>query len=109
MSHAFVIHSADNVATATEELQPGPVQLSGDTRLESVIAIEPVQLGHKLALVGIQPGEPVRKFGCVIGEATRVIAAGQWVHLHNLKSRFDERSNTLDVATGVPTEGGVYV
>jgi len=45
----------------------------------------------------------------VIGEATKPIRVGDWVHLHNMKSRFDERSNTLDASTGAPTEGGVYV
>lgn len=109
MSRAFVIHQTDNVATALEELSPGEVRLAGDSPAASLIAAGPVQLGHKLALVGIQPGEPIRKFGTVIGEATRTIQAGEWVHLHNMKSRFDERSNTLNADSGAPTEEGVYV
>jgi hypothetical protein len=40
----------------------------------------------------------------VIGSASRDIAPGEWVHLHNCVSRFDERSKTLDVQTGAVTD-----
>ncbi len=48
------------------------------------------------------------KYGVSIGYATTPIRAGQWVHLHNCASYFDERSNTLDGQTGAPTETEVY-
>jgi len=44
----------------------------------------------------------VVKFGARIGRATRPIAAGEWVHLHNLASDLDERSGSLDLHTGAP-------
>jgi altronate hydrolase len=37
-----------------------------------------------MALVPIKTGQPVRKFGQMIGFATMDITPGQWVHLHNL-------------------------
>lgn len=109
MNHAFVIHASDNVATALTDLPTGPVQLTGETPSGQAEAIEPIQSGHKLALTAIQPGEPVVKYDSIIGEATQPIAAGQWVHLHNMRSRFDERASTFDVHTGAPTEPNVYV
>ena len=45
-------------------------------------------LGHKLARRPIAPGEKVRKYGAPIGTATRAIAAGEHVHVHNLASDY---------------------
>ncbi len=68
---------SDPVAIALDALAPGdPV---GDAT-----ACEPIDAGHKVALRAIAAGEPVRKFGHVIGRATRDIAAGEHVHVHNL-------------------------
>src|SRR5947208_442974 len=52
---------------------------------------EPIALGHKVALGDIQPGEPVRKYGQIIGFAAKAIPAGSWVHVHNLKADLFER------------------
>jgi hypothetical protein len=46
----------------------------------------------------------VVKFGVAIGRATRDIAVGQWVHLHNCASSFDQRSQTLELHTGAVTD-----
>ena len=45
---------------------------------------EPVRMGHKIALVEIAPGQPIVKYGQIIGFASRPIAPGQWVHTHNV-------------------------
>ena len=66
--------------------------------------LEPIALGHKVALKDIQEGEPIVKFGLTIGRATRDIRAGQWVHLHNCSSNFDERSQTLELHSGATTD-----
>ena len=106
---AFVIDPTDNVATALADLAPGEVRLVGTAPTDAVAAVEPIRHGHKLALRDISEGEPIIKYGAVIGIADRPIPQGAWVHLHNLRSQFDERSGTLDADTGEPTEGGVYV
>ena len=49
-----------------------------------------VLAGHKYALRPIAEGEAVVKYGEIIGKATRPIAAGDWVHTHNLRSHLDE-------------------
>jgi hypothetical protein len=66
--------------------------------------LEPVKLGHKVALSQLQPGDAVIKFGVPIGHATKAISVGAWVHLHNLASDLDERSGTLDLHSGAPTD-----
>ena len=40
--------------------------------------------GHKVATRAHAPGEPVRRYGQIIGFATEAIAPGDWVHTHNL-------------------------
>jgi hypothetical protein len=52
----------------------------------------------------IATGEAVVKFGVRIGHATQPIRRGAWVHLHNLASDLDQRSGTLDLNSGAPTD-----
>ena len=66
--------------------------------------LQPIKLGHKIALTHLHPGQAVVKFGVAIGHATTEILAGQWVHLHNLASDFDQRNETLDLHTGGATD-----
>ena len=54
--------------------------------------------------MSIAAGAAVVKFGGRIGHATRAIAAGEWVHLHNLASDLDGRSGSLDLRSGTPTD-----
>ena len=49
--------------------------------------LEPVPLGHKIALADVPAGGDVVEYGVVIGVATADIAKGQLVHIHNLKGR----------------------
>jgi len=45
-------------------------------------------LGHKLACRPIHKGEKIFKYGVPIGSATKDIAAGEHVHLQNMKSDY---------------------
>ena len=45
--------------------------------------VERVAKGHKIATAPIAVGEPIRKFGQIIGFASKPIAPGEWVHEHN--------------------------
>jgi len=48
----------------------------------------PLALGHKLAFRPIAAGEKILKYGVAIGSATRDIAPGEHVHLHNMQSDY---------------------
>jgi altronate dehydratase small subunit len=102
MTRCFQIHPCDNVATLLDE-GTGVAQMIGAQSGELVL-LERIERGHKVALRDISPGEAVVKFGVRIGHATRAIQRGAWVHLHNLASDLDERSGTLDVRSGAPTD-----
>jgi hypothetical protein len=64
--------------------------------------------GHKVALTQIRAGQPIVKYGNPIGEATRAIQTGDWVHLHNCRSLHDAGSSVLDLESGVRS-GDRYV
>lgn len=101
---AFQIERADNVATALTALASGAVVLLGDAVSPGLEAVTEVPVGHKIALRDIRGGEDIVKYGVVIGRATADIPAGSWVHLHVMRSVYDERSSHLDVRTGAPRD-----
>jgi altronate dehydratase len=77
------LHKEDNVAMALSDFQKGDaVLIEGAT----IVFKDPVEYGHKFALKDLRAGEPVVKFAETIGVASRDIAAGEHVHVHNLKS-----------------------
>ena len=98
----FQIQPQDNVATVLDDAS-GTVQLLG-AQPQEIQLLEKIALGHKVALRDIAPGEAVIKFGVRIGHASQPIKRGAWVHLHNLASDLDERSGTLDLHSGAPTD-----
>jgi len=79
------MHPIDNVATAVEAIASGEtvtMPLRGSTI--SLIAAEPIAFGFKIALRDIAQGEVISKYGEAIGTASKPIAKGQMVHVHNL-------------------------
>jgi hypothetical protein len=99
----FQIQSQDNVATLMDDAGAGSIEVIGAIRCE-IVAPEKIERGHKVALRDIAVNEAVMKFGVRIGHATKPIVRGAWVHLHNLASDLDERSGTLDLHSGAPTD-----
>jgi altronate hydrolase len=80
---AVLLRADDNVAVAARPIPRGAIVAVGGREVE---AREPIALGHKLALVDIAEGRPVRKYGQVIGFAAKDIPAGSWVHVHNVQA-----------------------
>ena len=102
-SRAFQIQINDNVATLLDDANPGEIEILGACH-DTLHSLENISRGHKVALRDIAANEAVMKFGVRIGHATRPITRGAWVHLHNLASDLDERSGTLDLHSGAPTD-----
>ncbi len=83
MKTALVISERDNVATALEPIAAGcDIELMG----HRVRVSEHIVPGHKFALTSIPEGGAVVKYGSRIGTASRSIAAGAHVHVHNVTS-----------------------
>src|SRR6202021_1480555 len=79
MTQAPVIrlHPDDGVLIARSSRPPGMGVAEGVTTVERIPA------GHKVAIRPISVGEPIRRYGQIIGFATAPIAPGQHVHTQN--------------------------
>lgn len=71
------IHQNDNVAVALRTVPAGTV-------FEGVSARAEIPQGHKMALLPMKEQDQIVKYGFSIGHATTDIAAGDWVHTHNM-------------------------
>src|SRR6202045_935113 len=71
------LHPDDGVLIARSSLPPGMGVADGVTTSERIPA------GHKVATRAIAVGEPIRRYGQIIGFATAPIAPGQHVHTQN--------------------------
>src|SRR6185295_2337025 len=85
------LHPDDNVCVAAANLPEGrEISTAGDSSGRGVKLTSAVKQGHKIALARVAAGEPVRKYGQIIGFATQSIEPGDWVHTHNLMAgQFD--------------------
>ena len=87
MKQIVLLNPADNVATSLAELAAGTtIEIEIDGRATRLILRDAVPFAHKIALRRMAAGDDVIKYGEVIGKASRVIAAGDWVHVHNVDS-----------------------
>jgi len=80
---AIVLDPADNVAVALRALAAGEEIVVEGTPLR---ATTPIPTGHKLARREIAEGDPVLKYNETIGIASAPIAAGEHVHVQNVRS-----------------------
>jgi altronate dehydratase len=84
---AIVLHEADDVAVATDDLEAGDtVSILGGTRERTIVVRETIPIGHKISLRPMKAGADVRKYGEVIGRLTGDAEQGAHVHVHNLRS-----------------------
>lgn len=81
----LLLDDADNVLVAIQTLEAGTVLTVAN---QSVTVPQRLTLGHKLAARAIRAGDKILKYRVAIGSATRDIAPGEHVHLHNLKSDY---------------------
>ena len=84
-SPLVTLNAADDVAVARTALEAGAT-------VGGLTTSARIPLGHKVATRAVRSGEPVRKYGQVIGFATRDIAVGDHVHVDNVAiEEFDLR------------------
>jgi D-threo-aldose 1-dehydrogenase len=81
----ILLHDDDNVLICARAIAAGEV-LSGAGG--SAIAREAIAIGHKVARGPFRPGDKVIKYGVPIGSMTASAEAGDWVHMHNMKSDY---------------------
>lgn len=92
------VHERDNVAIILdpEGAAPGHVFPTG------VTARERIPQSNKIALADLEAGQPVLRYGEVIGHATRGIRIGDWVRPDMLDLPVAPALDQLPLATAVP-------
>jgi altronate hydrolase len=76
---AIRLHKDDDVVIARNQLLGGAMLAGENVRVSGLIPA-----GHKVATRAIAEGQPVRRYGQIIGFASRAIKPGEHVHTHNL-------------------------
>ncbi|MEM9230654.1 MAG: UxaA family hydrolase [Pseudomonadota bacterium] len=94
----LLLSNRDNVLVALCPITQGPAQTSDGQR---ILVQDALTLGHKAARTTIAKGDRILKYGVPIGRATRDIAAGEHVHVHNMASDYTPTHSLKE------TEGGV--
>jgi len=75
------------VVIAVAPLQPGTeIEVRRGAAAACVVVETLIPFGHKMAVAEIAAGDPVIKYGEIIGVATTAIRPGQHVHVHNVRS-----------------------
>ena len=90
---ALVLHEQDGVAVAVDDLPAGAAieELSLTTQAA-------VPIGHKIAIRSHAAGDPVIRYGQIIGHATVPIGVGEHVHGHNLAMRDQAEDGAIRLA-----------
>ena len=76
---AIRLHKDDDVVIARSQLVGGTVLAAEGVKVSGLIPA-----GHKVAVRPIEEGQAVRRYGQIIGFASRKIVPGEHVHTHNL-------------------------
>jgi altronate hydrolase len=103
------LHESDNVVIARMDLAVGTA-----IPHEKITCLDPIAHGHKVATANIEKGEAVKKYGQIIGFASRDIEPGRHVHTHNVELRDFERdyemgaaAKEIDAESGTATFSGI--
>jgi galactarate dehydratase len=92
------VNGRDNVAIV---VSPEGVS-TGDILADGLTAREAIPQAHKIALTDLEVGQPVLRYGQIIGVANRPIARGGWVRKELLDMPAAPRLDDLPLSTAVP-------
>lgn len=87
MQQIIKIHPSDNVIVC---LQSVTANQSIDVDDTQIIVSQDLDRGSKIAITDIPQGSDIKKYGGIIGIATRDIFCGDWIHTHNMKTKLSE-------------------
>ena len=87
MKELIKIHSRDNVVIALRNFSKGDtIEVEG----EKIELLNDIERGHKIALINIEEGADILKYGYPIGKAIAPIQVGEHVHVHNVKTKLGD-------------------
>ena len=87
----FVVHDkTDSVGVVVVETVEANTEMTGwimeTDETISITALDPIPIGHKVALSDVAEGDTILKYGHSIGNTVAAIGRCNHVHTHNLKT-----------------------
>ena len=88
LKKAILMNKKDNVATALFPIEKNDsaVITYNNEIITEIIALDAIEIYHKIAIKPIQNGDLIYKYSEVIGRATNSIKIGEQVHVNNIES-----------------------
>ena len=88
----IIIHDEkDNVGVVViEKITPNHdynCWIMENDKLAKIQSINEIPLGHKIAMVDLNEGDTILKYGHDIGKVVKAIKKGEHVHVHNVKTK----------------------
>lgn len=88
----IIIHDEkDNVGVVvidkTKANQDCSCWIMENDKTVSIKSLNEISLGHKIAMVDLNEGDTILKYGHDIGKAIKSIKKGEHVHVHNVKTK----------------------
>jgi (2R)-sulfolactate sulfo-lyase subunit alpha len=92
MSIDFVVHDADDSVgvVVVEGIEAGQDLKGWVMHQDQTITfkvLNPIPIGHKLAIRDLEEGNAVMKYGVDIGRVIKPIKKGEHLHVHNVKTK----------------------
>jgi galactarate dehydratase len=94
------VHESDNVGIIVDPDGAAP----GRTGASGLIVQERIPQSHKVALRGLEPNQPVVRYGQIIGYSNRSAKAGSWVREEMINLPLAPSLDALSLATNVPPQ-----
>ena len=88
----IIIHDEkDNVGgVVIEKITPNQdctCWIMENNKTVSIQSLNEIQLGHKIAMIDLNKGDTILKYGHDIGKVVKSIKKGEHVHVHNVKTK----------------------
>ena len=88
----IIIHDEkDNVGVVvtdkTKANQDCSCWIMENDKTVSIKSLNEISLGHKIAMVDLNEGDTILKYGHDIGKVIKSIKKGEHVHVHNVKTK----------------------
>ncbi len=92
MATDIIIHDKkDNVGVVVIEKitskQDCNCWIMEDDSSTNIQSMDEIPLGHKIAMIDLNEGDTILKYGHDIGKVVKSIKKGQHVHVHNVKTK----------------------
>ena len=92
------IKEEDNVAIAVHDIKAGTAVMEG------IVASTDIPQAHKIALNNIATGQPIIRYGVILGYAIHDIKKGDWINEHMLELPTPPDVDDMEFGTNIVTD-----